>query len=83
MAVIKSLLPSGCMDYNGIAQEDVSKETLLDRIKRLRELGLIRYKDSYIGDRGVLDVDISKIKCGSCRMELRRALGLGVERRTG
>ncbi len=75
MAVIKSLnLTTGCY-IDGRQSPEMSVEDAISIIKRTEDRSDI-LGQRYVGENGVLDIDVSKIRCDNCRMNFEGELGI-------
>ena len=80
MAVIKSYNPTtGCHD-SGRYNPDWDWRSAVNVAKAYRERSAI-LGELYVGEAGVLDLDLSKIECDICRFKLTSELEIGIQRR--
>ena len=71
MAVIKRVdYISGCF-YNGEWSSETTVEDAINIIKARRERMGLWPEEEYIGESGVVDIDINKVKCKYCKERMQ------------
>ena len=76
MAVIKTLDTTRGHLWNGDYQTDTDNvKALIGAIKQRKTEGRGQNEVDYIGEQDGLDVDISKVKCLMCKVNLHERLG--------